>query len=232
MKNCKFTTHIFKGVQLIKVKVKTYWIFLLSKVKRFIKIEFLNFFLTTVIAISTAIASYLQWDAMQQQLNEMKLARISEQAPAITHNLQDEVVEPNKKISFKVVTKNYGKSGLGLHKYQKVLYGIDAQKNMEKWFELHKGTFNLRGKFIIPPREGMGFTYTTVESETELNLKEYEDFIKGTYQIIVVVKEDYSDMSGYGYSSETAIQYQPNKDHVILINTIDKADINNIVGNP
>ena len=207
-------------------KVKTLLLSLLDKIKFLTKIvkrlSFLPQVVTLIVAITTAIVSYMQWHAMKEQLTEMKLARKNEQRPFIVHSLQHEIIEPNKKISFDVTTTNYGKSpAMSWFRSERVFYGVNAKKNSEEWFEKFKGKpYDICGNSIIPPTDGNPFTYISVESDKIFNLKEYADFKNGIYPIIVVVKEYYSDMSCNGYSSETAISWQPNGALYVIKNNI------------
>ena len=167
---------------------------------------------TTVTTIVTSLVAYMQWNAMQEQLTEMKLTRKYEQRPFLTHSIQDEVVEPNKKISFNITTANYGKSpAMGIMKAAHVFYGKNALLDAGKWFESYGDKpINLFGDSIIPPTSGNSFSYITAESEMVFSIKEYDEFKNGAYPIIVAVKEFYSDVSGNGYSSETEIRWLPN----------------------
>lgn len=215
------TIQIIKCFQLTKIKLKTYLIFLLSKVNPFIKIQYINFFLTTVIAISTAFVSYMQWDAMKQQLTEMKLARKSDQRPFIVHNFQDEIVQPNKKISFGINSTNYGKSpalSLTALKFSAVLHGSNANESLESWFsKRNKKHSEMCGDSIIPPT-GNPFYYNSAKSENFLTAKEHSDFMRGAHPVIVAVVEYYSDMACNTYITETAISFQPNGAMVIIKN--------------
>ena len=51
------------------------------------------------------------------------------------------------------------------------------------------------------------------------NTKEYEEFKNGAYPIIITVKEFYSDVSGNGYSSETAVRWLPNNAFQVIRNS-------------
>ena len=171
--------------------------------------------------MSTAIVSYMQWDAMKQQLIEMKFSRKSEQRPLIVHNFQDVIVEADKKISFGINSTNYGKSpALSFQnlKFSAVLHGRSANKSIESWFtkrnqKLHK----MCGDSIIPPT-GNPFNYNSAESENLLTTKEFLGFKKGAHPIIVVVVEYYSDMACNTYITETAMSLQPNGAMVIIRN--------------
>ena len=205
--------------------MKTFLGFSLAKIKfltKFVKPIFSPAVLTLIVAIASLLASYMQWHAMKEQLTEMQLARKSEQRPFIIHKLQNELVEPNKKILFNITSTNYGKSpAKSFLRFQSLFYGVNAEKYANDWFEKYKlNNYDTCGDSIIPPTEGNPFIYRFIESDNILSIKEYEAFKKGTYPIIVVAKEYYSDISCNGYSTETAISYLSNGAYQVIRNNI------------
>lgn len=219
-----FTPFIRKLFHTTKVAVESNVKSFLDKLKIFSKVEYLTFMcivVTTVTTIVTSLVAYMQWNAMQEQLTEMKLTRKYEQRPFLTHSIQDEVVEPNKKISFNITTANYGKSpAMGIMKAAHVFYGKNALLDAGKCFESYGDKpINLFGDSIIPPTSGNSFSYITAESEMVFSIKEYDEFKNGAYPIIVAVKEFYSDVSGNGYSSETEIRWLPNNALQVIRNS-------------